>query len=112
MFWQHYLKIGKEDLPPLYSRIFFSCHYRILKNSNLLPSRQMFLRRFHEVSHLYGNKIHATELSAASHVICECCQNVTCNFTETVNNHGLKRGAVCQIVKSISNFSLKLYIQF
>ena len=34
------------------------------------------------------------------------------DFTEIVNNYGLKRGTICQIVGFISQFSLKLYIQF
>ena len=33
------------------------------------------------------------------------------DFPEIVNNYGLKRGTVCQIVRFIFQFSLKLYIQ-
>ena len=36
----------------------------------------------------------------------------TFDFTEIVNNYWLKRGTVCQIVRFISQFSLKLNIQF
>ena len=36
----------------------------------------------------------------------------TFDFSEIVNNYGLKRGTVWQILRFISQFSLKLYIQF
>ena len=36
----------------------------------------------------------------------------TFDFTEIVNNCRLKRGTTCQIVRFISQISLKLYIQF
>ena len=35
----------------------------------------------------------------------------TFDFTEIVNNYGLKQGAVCQIVRFISKFSQKLCIK-
>ena len=36
----------------------------------------------------------------------------TFDFSEFVNNYGLKRGTVWKILRFISQFSLKLYIQF
>ena len=55
------------------------------------------------------NGNHATELSTVSHVISERRWKITLDFTEIVNKYGLKRGTVCQIVKFISHYSLKLY---
>ena len=60
----------------------------------------------------WTNGNHATELSAVSHVISERHWKITLDFTEIVNKYGLKRGTVCQIVKFISHYSLKLYIQY
>ena len=45
------------------------------------------------------------------HVIAEQHSETTLAFKEIANNYGLKRGTVCQIVKFISQFFLKLYIQ-
>ena len=45
------------------------------------------------------------------HVIAEQHSETTLAFKEILNNYGLKRGTVCQIVKFISQFFLKLYIQ-
>ena len=36
----------------------------------------------------------------------------TFDFPKIVNNYGLNRGKVSQIVQFISHFSLKLYIQY
>ena len=47
-----------------------------------------------------------------SHVISEWHWKSTFDFTEIVNKYGLKQGTVCQIVRFISHFSLKLYIQY
>ena len=58
------------------------------------------------------NGNHATEPSKVGHVISELLWESTFDFTETVNNYGLKRGTECKIVRFISQFSLKLYIQF
>ena len=58
------------------------------------------------------NGNHATEPSTFSHVISERHWKSTSDFPEIVNNYELKRGTVCQIVRFISQFSLKLYIQF
>ena len=58
------------------------------------------------------NGNHATELSTAGHVISEQHCKSTFDFTEIVNKYGLKRGTICQIVKFISHFSLKLYIKY
>ena len=55
------------------------------------------------------NGNHATELSTVGHVISEPHWKSTFDFTEIVNNYGLKRGTVRQIVRYISQ-SLKLYI--
>ena len=55
------------------------------------------------------NGNHATELSTVSHVLSERRWKITLDFTEIVNKYGLKRGTVCQIVKFISHYSLKLY---
>ena len=58
------------------------------------------------------NRNHATELSTVGHVISEQHSKSTFDFTEIVNKYELRSGAVCQIVRVISQFSLKLYIQF
>ena len=58
------------------------------------------------------NGNHAKEPSAVAHVISERHWKGTFDFTEIINNYGLKRGTVCQIVRFISKFYLKLYIQF
>ena len=58
------------------------------------------------------NGNHAMEPSVINHVISEQHWKSTFDFTKIVNNHGLKRGTVCQIVIFISQFSLKLYIKF
>ena len=57
------------------------------------------------------NGNHATELSTVGHVISEPHWKSTFDFTEIVNNYGLKRGTVCQIVRFIFQFSLNLYIK-
>ena len=59
-----------------------------------------------------GNGNNATEPSTVGHVISERDWKSTFDFTEIVNNCGVKQGTVCQIVRFISQFSLKLYIQF
>ena len=46
------------------------------------------------------------------HVISEQHWKNTFDFTEIVNNYGLKRETIWLIVRFISHFSLKLYIQF
>ena len=46
------------------------------------------------------------------HIISEQHWKSTFNFTEIVNKYGLKGGTVYQIVRFISQFYLKLYIQF
>ena len=58
------------------------------------------------------NGNHATELQTVGREISERHWKSTFDFSEIVNNYGLKRGTVWQIVKSIPQFSLKLYIQF
>ena len=55
---------------------------------------------------------HAKELSTAGEAISEQNWKSTFVFTEAVNNYGLKRETLCQIVRIICDFSLKLYIQF
>ena len=55
---------------------------------------------------------HATEPSTVGHVMSEQHRKSTFDFTEIVNNYGLKRGTICQIVRFISEFFLKLYMQF
>ena len=57
------------------------------------------------------NGNHATESSTVCHVISERHWKSTFDFTEIVNNYGLKLGTVCKILRFISQFSLKLYIQ-
>ena len=59
-----------------------------------------------------ANGSHATEPSTVGHVISERDWKSTFDFTKIVNNCGLKQGTVSQIVRFISQFSLKLYIQF
>ena len=58
------------------------------------------------------NRNHATKLSTFDHVTSERYWQSTLGYTENVNNYRLKRETVCQIVRSISHFSLELYIQF
>ena len=58
------------------------------------------------------NGNHAMEKSTVGHVISERHWESTFDFTEIVNNHGLKRGTVCQTVRFVSQFSLQLFIQF
>ena len=53
-----------------------------------------------------------TELWAVRHVTSERHWKSTLDFNETVNNHGLKRGKVCQLMIFIFVFSLKLNLQF
>ena len=54
------------------------------------------------------NRNHATELPTVGHVISERHWKSSFDFTEIVNNYGLKRGAACQIVRFVSQFPLKL----
>ena len=58
------------------------------------------------------NKNYAAELSTVSHVISERQWESTFDFTEIVNNYGLKRKTECQIVRFMFQFSLVIYIQF
>ena len=51
------------------------------------------------------------EPSTVDHVISERHWKSTFDFTEIVNNCGLQQGTVCQIVRFISQFFIKLYIQ-
>ena len=53
-----------------------------------------------------------TEPSTVGHIISERHWKSTFDFTKSVNSYGLKRGIVCRIVRSISQFSLILYKQF
>ena len=50
-------------------------------------------------------------INSLCHVISERHWKSTFDFTEIVNNYGLKLGTVCKILRFISQFSLKLYIQ-
>ena len=47
-----------------------------------------------------------------SHIISEWDQKCTIDFIETVTKHGLKWRTICQIVRFVSHFSLKLHIHF
>ena len=58
------------------------------------------------------NGNYATELSTVGHVILWRHWISTFDFIEIVNNYGLKRRTVCQIVRFIYHFSLKLCIQY
>ena len=58
------------------------------------------------------NGNHSRELSTVGHTVSEQHWKSTFNFTEIINNCWLKRRTVSQIVKVISHFSLKLYIQY
>ena len=96
IFRQHYSKIVKEDLPPLYSRICFRCQYaakspyvfaQIPWNFHDIVLLVYILKRDAKITTLLANRIHTTELSATGREISECCQKVTCDFTEIVNNH-------------------------
>ena len=58
------------------------------------------------------NGNHIMEPLTVGHVISEWHWKSTFNFTEIVNDYGLKRGTVCQIVRFMSQLSLELYIQF
>ena len=59
-----------------------------------------------------ANRNHATEPSTVGQVISKWDWKSTFDFTKIVNNCGLEQGTVYQIVRFISQFSLKLYIQF
>ena len=50
--------------------------------------------------------------STVGHVISDRHWKSTVDFTEIVNNYGLKKETACQIVRFISQFSLELYTQF
>ena len=56
------------------------------------------------------NGNHITETQTVGHVIAERHWKSTFDFSEMVNNYRLKRGIVWQILRFISQFSLKLYI--
>ena len=58
------------------------------------------------------NGNHATELLTVGHVISERHWKSILDFTGIANTYELKRGTVCQIVRFIYHFSLKLYIQY
>ena len=58
------------------------------------------------------NGNHATEPQTVGQVISEWHRKSTFDFTESVNNYGLKRGRIWQIVRFLSQFSLKLNMQF
>ena len=51
-------------------------------------------------------------LNHKQNVITERHWKSTFDFSDIVNNYGLIRGTVWQIVRFISQFSLELYIQF
>lgn len=53
-----------------------------------------------------------TELSGTGHGILEWCQIGTFDFTEVVDNIRLKQEIVYQIVRFISQVSLKLHMHF
>ena len=53
-----------------------------------------------------------TELLATGQIISEWPRKEAFNYTEIINNHGLKQGTECQIVRFITHFSLKSSIQF
>ena len=55
---------------------------------------------------------HGTEPLTVCHIISERHWKSKFDFTENVNNYRLKRRTVCQIVRFISLFFLKLYIEF
>ena len=88
----------------------------LLSWQNILGSRQI-AADLEEKSVIFtfsyqANGNHATELSTVGHVIAERHWKSTFDFTEILNNYWWKRGTVCQILRFISQFSLKLYIQF
>ena len=58
------------------------------------------------------NGNHVKEPYAVGQVMSERRWKRTFDFSETVNNYGLERRTVWQIVRFISLFSLQLYIQF
>ena len=90
-----------EDVPRT------SHHFPIKEKSDVLVEESVVFTFPYQAN---GN--HATEPSIVGHVISERNWKSTFDFTEIVNNYGLKRGTVCQIVRFISQFPLKLYIQF
>ena len=57
------------------------------------------------------NRNYATEPPTVGHVISEWHWKSIVGFTEIVNKYGLKQRASYLIVKFVSQFSLKLYIQ-
>ena len=58
------------------------------------------------------NGNHATEPLTVGHAISERHWKTAFDFTEIVHNYGLNRGTVWQMGRFISQFSLKIYIQF
>ena len=58
------------------------------------------------------NGNHATEPSTVGHLISERHWKSNFDFTEIINNYSLRQETLCKIVKFVSQFSLKLYIQF
>ena len=84
----------------------------INQSKSFLPSFQSFEEESVVFTFPYqasGN--HVTEPSTVGQVISERHWKSTFDFTEIVNKFGLKREIVCQIVRFISQFSLKLYIK-
>ena len=126
IFRQHYSKIVKEDLPTLYSRICFRCQYtakspyvfaQISWNFHDIVLLVYILRRDTKITPLLANRIHTTELSATGHEISECCQKVTCDFTEIVNNHWVEpRSSMAnceiysQLFSEITHIILKTFL--
>lgn len=60
----------------------------------------------------HTNWNYVMDLSTICHLISKRNQIGTFNFTEKVHSYGLKQETVCQTVKFISDFFLKLHTQF
>ena len=100
----------KRNFPCLNSRSCFCCHYGILRNNDFWLTYQSILRRAREITlcmvftRIFSNK----KKMRTRRFIKQILYQGIFDFTEIVNNHGLKRGIVCQIMMLIPYISLKL----
>ena len=121
MFWQHYLKNRKTIFLACFPEQVYAAILESLKNNvffrstkpNLAGSLKLLWHDFRKTTtarkkqtQTYGN--HATELSTFGHAITKQHRKRTFDFTEIVNNFGLTQGSVCQIMRFIFHYSLKL----
>ena len=102
-------KVNKE-FPRLHLQTCFYCYHGILNNNDHLPNRQSLLRtadkiswpRFLRVSVLKQRQENYSSLSKQKPchgAISSRLDHIRMALTEILNNCGLKRGAVCQIMR-------------